>query len=180
MGDFDNDILADPTGLAGIASSSLVDAPATQTADPTPIADTPTDPAWIDSNEDINLEMTDEAIHSTLQEQWGDQYGDRYAAASRTVQEIFHNDRPLLKWFEQRVGNHINVVRLAHRLSAMLDGNRPQNSTAPSTDQTDVELKDIIEPGGKYYDRWRNGDLKLNERRLALYSRKHPQKLIIE
>ena len=136
-------------------------------------------PAPLDENEDINREMTDDEIHSSLQSEWGDQYEDRFAAASRVVGEIFHNDEPLLKWFEARVGNHINVVRLADRLSAMLDGNRPARSTAPNTAALNAELKKF-EKGGEHFDAWMAGSKFHNDLRIKLYSQRYKGKYVIE
>lgn len=140
--------------LQGAPESMTSDAPAEIPA-PAPTAEVCTDTAStpIGFNEDTNLEMSDDQIHSVLQTEWGDHYEQRFAAASRVVGEIFHNDEPLLRWFEERVGNHINVVKLADRLSAMLDGNRPQKSTAPNTAEIDRALKDF-EPGGAKFDAW--------------------------
>jgi hypothetical protein len=68
MGDYDNDILSDPSGLAGLSSTAGTLAP-TSVATPaaTPAAETgepittPTEtPAVIDESEDINLEMSDD------------------------------------------------------------------------------------------------------------------------
>lgn len=127
--------------------------------------------------------MDEATIHAQLQEQWGDDYPQRFGAASKVVTEIFANDQPLFKWFEGRVGSHINIVRLADRLSAMLDGARPQKVAAPSTATTKSLDGAIAEfqPGGTKHDRWINSnDRRLNDERLALYSRKYLGKIILE
>jgi hypothetical protein len=96
------------------------------------------------------------------------------------VGEIFHNDEPLLRWFEGRVGNHINIIRLADRLSAMLDGHRPQKpAAAPSTSELDAQIADFA-PNGKHYAEWLGGNEKLNQLRIRLYSQRHRGKITIE
>jgi hypothetical protein len=136
-----------------------------------PVTDTP---APIDINEDINLEMSHDEIHSTLRDEWKESYDDRFAAASRVVGEIFHNDDTLLNWFAERLGNHVNVIRIADRLSAMLDGHRPARvATTPPAQDADVDAElEQFKPGGKHYDAWLGGDKRLNDRRIELYTRK--------
>jgi hypothetical protein len=127
-GDFDNDILADLTGLSGLSSTLDNTTPADDNAS-APVADATDKPAPIDFNSDINLEMSDEQIHSTLREKWGENYDDNFAAASRIVAEIFHGDDAMAEWFAQRLGNHVNVVLIANRSDAMLNGARPARAT---------------------------------------------------
>jgi len=172
MGDFDNDILADLTGLAGIAQYDN-----NPTADPSAVAKAVEAPAPAatpadDYNSDINYEMSEDEIHGALRAQWKENYDQRFAAVSKTVAEIFHDDEPLLKWFGDRLGNHVNVVRIVDRIAAMLDGVRPQKTAAADTAALDAEIKEF-QPGGRFHKDWVNGDHALNQRRLQLYSKRY-------
>ena len=170
--------------LRGAPESMFKEQPAEITP-PSPLVETkeppaPTETPAVDFNSDINLEMAPEQIHEVLQERWKENYDDNFAAASALVQEIFHGDDELMNWFAERLGNHANVPLLAYRVHCMLNGARPAKSpAAPSNSEIDQQLADF-KPGGKHYDRWLGGDSKLNERRIALYSKRYPGKYQVE
>jgi hypothetical protein len=156
-------------------------APAAETADPAPAAETgeavrTETPAPIaDPDEDFTVEQ----VQDKLREEWGSDFDQRYEDASEAVTQFFKNDPEGLEWFARRIGNHPQAVKYALRLAAIYHGNGlPQDSTGPSTTDIDNALKDF-EPGGKHFDAWLGGDRKLNEQRIELYRRRHPGKITI-
>jgi hypothetical protein len=176
MGDYDNDILADPTGLAGITSSA--DDTATKAADtgetPATTEPAPPGPVYEDDYE------TPEAVENVLRNEWGDDFETKYEDASKAVQQFFKGDNETLEWLSQRVGNHPVAVKIALRLAAIYSGNGlPQKTAGADTAALDAQLKDF-EKGGKHFDAWLGGDKKLNDHRIRLYSQRYKGRVTIE
>jgi hypothetical protein len=145
-------------------------AAAAETAVPVTTTEAPAD----DLNSDINLEMQPEQIEEVLRETWKENFDENFAAASATIQEIFHADSDLINWFAERLGNHANIPLLAYRVHCMLNGSRPAKVTPPTAQSKSLdEGIAAFQVGGSKYERWMAGDVELNKERIRLYEKKH-------
>jgi hypothetical protein len=174
MSQYDNDILADPTGLSGLSSTAdNATPPIAETADPGKAAES-TEPTPID----YDREFTRDEGHAVLQQVWGDSYQENLAMTEHAAREIFKDDPKSLELISSTLGNHPLLIQLGYRIACMLNGARPGKVDVPNTQQLDAALA-AFKPGGSKYEQWLGGDTKLNQQRIELYRRRYPGKATI-
>jgi hypothetical protein len=72
--------------------------------------------------------MEPDAIMEQLQSRWGDQFEERFSAASRVLGELFpKGEEKKFEWFEIALGRTSMWFSFSIVLAAMLDGNLPKS-----------------------------------------------------
>ncbi len=181
MADDLNDLFFD---LRGAAESPFKEQPAESTVPATAPDPATTPPASTEPAQPAPVYLEDydtpEEVENVLRAEWGPDFESKYEDASKAVQQFFKNDDESLQWLAARIGNHPMGVKLALRLAAIYSGNGlPEKSGAPNTAALDAEIREF-QPGGRFYVDWISGDHALQQRRLALYSKRWPKKITFD
>jgi hypothetical protein len=164
--------------LSGITQEADATAETAAPAPATEAAESNNTPAPIDDDQDFTIEQ----VQESLQQEWGEDYQQKYSEASKAIQLFFKDDPENLDWFSRRVGNDPRLVKLAYRLSAMISGyGKPAAIATPSAPakSIDEQIREF-DVGGSKYERWANGDRRLDAERQELYRRKFPGQIILE